>query len=337
MPSSPSSWPALGGLVDVHSHAINPQLPDVAARYPGRWPSLEQVAENRARILLDGRVYREVDERCWSAERRLRDMDAEGVAAQVMSPIPVTLCHDEPVEGAAELAHSQNTFLADLVGRAPDRLAALGAVPLQDPERATAELMHCVDELGFLGVEIGTRAGDMELSDRRLDVFFDAAAERRALVLVHPVDRTLDPRLSAVGIGFGLGMPSETAVAAAALLTGPIRRGGAQLCLAHGGGALPAVLPRLDRGEVLAGRTAAADHRMPSERARELWCDSLTYDVHSLRLAVQRFGRDHVLFGTDYPFAAREEPPGVLAGLDEGLRAGVGRDNVCAVAAAQRA
>jgi aminocarboxymuconate-semialdehyde decarboxylase len=297
---------------------------------------VERVSSDRARILLDGRLYREVDDRCWSAERRLRDMDAEGVAAQLVSPIPVTLCHGEPAEGAAVLARAQNDFLAGLAAAAPDRLAALGAVPLQDPERAAAELAHCVDELGFAGVEIGTRAGDVELSDERFDPFFDAAADRGALVLVHPVDLTLDPRLAGLGIGFGLGMPSETAVAGAALVTGRPRRDGVRICLAHGGGALPALLPRLDRGEVLAGRSGAAGHRMPGERARELWCDSLTYDVHSLRLAVERFGPDHVVLGTDYPFAARESPAGaVLSDLEPGLRAAIGEANLRALHAAQ--
>nr|WP_275404102.1 amidohydrolase family protein [Pseudonocardia acidicola] len=315
-------------MIDVHTHAIADRLPDLTG-YPGRWPSIERTAEDRARIMLDGAVYREIDDRCWSAARRLRDMDAEGVAAQFVSPIPVTLCHDQPAAGAAVLAAAQNDFLADLVAHAPGRFFALGAVPLQDPQRAVAELLRCVDELGFPGVEIGTRAGDVELADPALDPFFDAAADRGALVLVHPVDLTLDPRLAALGIGFGLGMPVETATAAAGLLTGRARRPGMRLCLAHGGGALPSILPRLDRGAHLAGR---GDEPLPSARARDLWCDSLTYDAASLDLAVTRFGADHVLLGTDYPFAAREAPPGaVLSGVGGRLRAAVGRDNVLAL------
>ncbi|WP_214366865.1 amidohydrolase family protein [Pseudonocardia sp. H11422] len=132
-------------------------------------------------------------------------------------------------------------------------------------------------------------------------------------------------------------MPVETAVAAASLLSGRTRRPGVHLCLAHGGGALPAVLPRSDRAQILAGRAEAAGHRMLGERARELWCDSLTYDADSLRLTVERFGRDHVLLGTDYPFAAREFPPGVvLDDLDEHLRAAISRDNLCSIVAGRR-
>lgn len=312
------------GPVDVHTHAIDDQLPDLSP-YPGRWPSVERLAADRARILLDGVAYREIDDRCWSAARRLRDMDAEGVAVQVLSPIPVTLCHDQPADGAAVLAAAQNDFLARLVAQAPDRFVALGAVPLQDPAQAVAELARCVDELGFAGVEIGTQVGGRELADPVFAPFFNAAARRDALVLIHPVDLTLDPRLATLGIGFGLGMPVETATAAAALLTGRPLTPGLRLCLAHGGGALPALLPRLDRGAQLTGRGADP---LPSVRARGLWCDSLTYDAASLELAVHRFGADHVLLGTDYPFAARESPPGaVLSGLDGRLQAAIRRGN----------
>ena len=100
-------------------------------------------------------------------------------------------------------------------------------------------------------------------------------------------------------------MPGEAAAASAALLISRERRPGMRLCLAHAGGALPAVLPPLDRGELLVGR---AGERLPTVRARDLWCDSLAYDADSLRRAVARFGPGHVVLGTGYPFAALETP-----------------------------
>ncbi len=276
---------------------------------------MQQTAEDHAQILFGGRHYRQIDARCWSPQHRIRDMDAEGVETQVVSPVPVTLCHGEPADGAGVLARAQNDFFAELVAAAPDRLAALGAVPLQDPDHAAAELTRCVDELGFLGVEIGTRVGDIELGDPVLDPFFDAAAAANALVLIHPVDTTLDSRLGRLGVTFGVGMPTETAVAAAGLLTAETvaRRPELRLCLAHGGGALPGILPRIDRGwssqaEPNTGREP------PSTQASQMYCDSLTYDPECLLLAIHRFGADHVLLGTDYPFAARETPAG--AALD---------------------
>lgn len=304
---------ALGpGLIDMHTHAIDPDLPDLADIYEGNFPAVRRLSADRAQILLQGRVYREVDSRCWSAEARIRDMDAEGVAAQLVSATPITLCHGEPVDGARVLAAAQNDFLAQLISQVPDRLLALGCVPLQDPVSAVAELWRCVTELGFAGVEIGTRVGELELSDPRFAPFFRAAADLGAVVFVHPVDQTLDPRLARLGIGFGLGMPAETATAAAGLLVSDLLDDVPELrlCLAHGGGTLPSALPRLAQGQRLAG--LAQPGRLATARARRLWCDSLTYDVAGLLLAAERFGADHVMLGTDYPFDAREQPAGAV-------------------------
>ena len=297
------------GRIDVHTHAFDPDLPDIGASHEGNFPAARRLSADRAQIILDGRTYRELDARSWSAPARLRDMDAEGVAAQLVSATPVTLCHGEPAAGAAVLAAAQNDFLARLTGEAPDRLFALGCVPLQEPGAAVKELHRCVRDLGFAGVEIGTRVGELELADPRFVPFFAAAADLGAVVFVHPVDQTLDPRLARLGIGFGLGMPAETAIAAAGLLVSDLldEVPGLRLCLAHGGGTLPSALPRLAQGIRLAGK----DDRIAA-RARQLWCDSLTYDAAGLLLAAERFGAGHVVLGTDYPFDAREQPAGAV-------------------------
>jgi aminocarboxymuconate-semialdehyde decarboxylase len=87
--------------------------------------------------------------------------------------------------------------------------------------------------------------------------------------------------------------------------------------LAHGGGSLPSVLPRVAFGQrLVGGETVAAN--MATERARLLWCDSLTYDTASMELCLERFGTDHVVLGTDYPFAAREAPAGAVLDASEG-------------------
>ncbi|PXY16517.1 amidohydrolase family protein [Prauserella muralis] len=318
------------GVVDWHTHVVAPDLgaPD---RDGGdyAWPVMERLDDTHATMWVGRRRYREVDDRCWSATRRIADMDAEGVAVQVVSPMPVTLCHDAPPAGVVEFARAQNTFFAALVGEAPDRFRALGAVPLQEVDAAVAELRRCVQDLGFVGVEVGARVGALELSDPAFGPFFDAADELGAVVFVHPVDEHLDPRLAAAGLAFGVGMPGETAVAGAGLLTAGtlVDRPNVRVCLAHGGGALPMILPRVAKGQAIAapGRRPAADADTVLERAGVLWCDSLTYDTTSLRLVLDRVGEDHVVLGTDYPFAAREVPVGaVLRGLHPDLKALIG-------------
>lgn len=305
-------------MVDIHSHAIAPELPDLGDYPFAHWPSVRLSDEDSASIFVGDREFRTIDSRCWDPHRRLADMDASGVDVQVVSPVPITFCYRAPAEGAKILARHQNEFLAAVVSASPERFRALGAVPLQDPEAARVELRYCMEHLGFLGVEVGTHVAGAELFRPGLAGFLDAAADTGALVFIHPGEICLGERVSGLDLDFGLAMPLETAVAGAGLLlSGAFERWpNLRVCLAHGGGALPGILPRLDHG----WRTFPGSRRSqqtPLEGARHLLCDSLTYDGGSLALALGRFGPDHVMVGTDYPFAAQELPPGGVMSAHE--------------------
>src|SRR5271156_5910322 len=272
------------GLVDVHTHAIDDHLLDLRHAYPrDLWPSVHRTGGTDAQLLFGGRHYRQIDHRCWSPTARIMDMDRQGVAVQVLSPIPVTFCYRASAAGAAELALAQNEFFARITHEHPTRFAALGAVALQDPDRAVDEMRRCMRQPSFIGVEIGTRVGDTELADPSLDRFFAVAHELGALVLVHPSDQDLPARVTELGLGFGAGMPIETALSAAALIArGALaRRPEVRICLAHGGGALPAMIGRLDKGATITGLSADSPE-LPSRLARQLWCDSLTYNREAL-------------------------------------------------------
>ena len=319
------------GLVDVHTHAIDDDLPELRRAYPhDSWPSVERTGETEAHLLFGGQPYRRIDHRCWSPEARLTDMDREDVAVQVLSPIPVTFCYQASATGAAELASVQNEFFARIVQQHPTRFAALGAVALQDPDRAVDEMRRCMRHRGFLGVEIGTQVGGTELVNPSLDRFFAVAHELGALILIHPSDQDLSHRVTGLGLGFGAGMPIETALAAAALIAGGglSRRPEVRICLAHGGGALPAMIGRLDKGATIIG-VSADSPELPSRLARRLWCDSLTYNREALHAAVELFGRDHVVFGSDYPFLAMPEPlDDIVTTLPADLRRRICRTNL---------
>jgi aminocarboxymuconate-semialdehyde decarboxylase len=257
-------------------------------------------------------------------------MDREGVAVQVLSPIPVTFCYQASAAGTAELAWAQNEFFARITRQHPTRFGALGAVALQDPDRAVDEMRRCMRHRGFLGVEIGAQVGGTELADPSLDRFFAVAHELGALVLVHPSDQDLSPRVTGLGLGFGAGMPIETALAAAALIAGGAlsRRPEVRICLAHGGGTLPAIIGRLDKAAIMAG-IAADSPDLPSRLAGRLWCDSLTYNRQALSAAVRVFGRDHVVLGSDYPFPAMPEPiDDIAVDLPADLRRRICRTNL---------
>ena len=74
---------------------------------------------------------------------------------------------------------------------------------------------------------------------------------------------------------------------------------------------------------------SANSTELPSRLARQLWCDSLTYNREALHAAVEAFGHDHVVFGSDYPFQAMPEPlDDIVTTLPADLRRRICRTNL---------
>lgn len=291
------------GPLDVHTHFFPRELPDLAARTgDARWPSLS-VREGEGRIMQGDRTFRVVAPECWDVDARVRAMDARGIDVHVQSPVPITLTYWADREVAAEHCRIQNDLLAAAVAVHPDRLRAFATVPLPAVDAAIAELERAVTELQFCGVEIGAQIAGMELDNARLRPFFATAAALDVPVFVHPLDGGSGAiRRGGPLYDFGLGMLTDTAMAAGALVFGGVlaELPDLRVCLAHGCGTFPWALPRL-------ARAASREPEGPrperaASLARLLWCDSLVFEPSHLAVLVERFGEDHVALGSDFPF-----------------------------------
>jgi len=113
---------------------------------------------------------------------------------------------------------------------------------------------------------------------------------------------------------YTVGMPSETALAAASLIWSGIMEKFPRLhvCFAHGGGSFPYILPRLDQGWQVWPHLRLTTYP-PSHYAKQFYFDSLNYDPLNLRYLIERFGHERIVMGSDYPFLLREIPPGKVA------------------------
>lgn len=319
--------------VDVHAHHMAPDAPSPA-------PHLVVDDEESGRILRGDALFRRVTATLWDVPRRLAEMDRAGLSHQVISPVPVTMEH---AVGDPTYARTQNDAIVAACATSGGRLLGLGCLPLHDARAAVAELDRCRGA-GLLGVEIGTRVGDLDLDDPALAPVWDAVAATGSAVFVHPVDEGRGVlRRAGPPYDLGLGMLADTALAAGALVFGGVleRRPGLRVALAHGCGAFPWAYPRL---RVAAARaTVAGDPRQWDELTRRLYADTLVFDDEHLRLLVHRFGPGRLLLGSDTPFfpdqmarsiASVEEagrtgalPPGIgLAQLDRNAAEFLGLD-----------
>lgn len=309
--------------VDFHTHFMPREASDVAV--PG-CPSLVIESETCGQMYRGEKHYRTIDERTWDANRRIGDMDAREIALQVISPIPVCYSYEAAAADGRAYARLQNDGIAAVVRARPDRFAGLAMVPLQDPDAACAELERAVRELGLGGVEIGTVAGGRELDDAALAPFWERCAALDAIVFIHPESAPGFERLQFMQMVISTAYPSETGIAAARLMMTGIftRHPKLRIVLAHGGGTLPWLLPRLDRLWSIDEQIRAALPKRPSETARAYYGDTLVFDAENLELVAKRFGTDHLVAGSDYPFAVMEDPPGAViatvASFDDATR-----------------
>jgi aminocarboxymuconate-semialdehyde decarboxylase len=269
-------------------------------------------APDCGRLFRGEKVDRTVDERTWDAARRIRDMDQHRVLKQVISPVPVMFAYDCPLEEALPLLWATNDGIGAVVAERPDRFDGFGGIPLQDVDAACAETQRCVRHLGLAGIEIGTGSGVMDLDNPAFDPLWRVCEELDALIFIHPDERAPGfERLRFARLIPSAGYPAETGIAAVKLLMSGVlvRHPRLRFLLAHAGGTLPWMLPRLDRVWSRFPDVHALLDVAPSTLAKRFAYDTLTFDEDNLQLLIKRIGADRLVVGTDYPFALGEDPP----------------------------
>lgn len=309
--------------IDVHTHVLPERWPDLAARYGyGGFIALEHDEPGRARMVRDGHCFRVVGSNTWSAERRLEECDRAGVDVQVLSTVPVMFSYWARPEHGHDLARLLNDHVAGMVRDRPRRFVGLGTLPLQDSERSLSELERCVGELGLAGVQIGSHVNGVNLDDARLFPVFRRAAELGAAVFVHPWDMLAPERMEKYWLRWLVGMPAETALAICSMIFGGVleRLPALRVAFAHGGGAFPGTLARIEHGFDVRPDLCAVDNPVPPrDYLQRIYVDSLVHDGASLRFLIDRFGCDRICLGSDYPFPLGEQRPGTLIETLPGL------------------
>jgi aminocarboxymuconate-semialdehyde decarboxylase len=309
--------------IDVHTHILPESWPDLRERYGyGGFVRLEHHAAGCARMIVDGRTFREIGDNTWNPERRLADCDRHGVRVQVLSTVPVMFCYWAKPRDAHDLARRLNDHIASVVQAHPRRFVGLGTLPMQDSSLAVRELERCVGELGLAGVEIGTNVGGRNLDDPGIFPVLERAEELGACVFVHPWEMLARERMPKYWLPWLVGMPAETSLAICCLIFAGVleRLPDLRICFAHGGGAFPATLGRIAHGFAVRPDLVAVDNpRDPREYVDRLYLDSMVHDAPALRHLLEVAGPDRIALGSDYPFPLGEPVPGKLIESLDGL------------------
>lgn len=314
---------------DVHAHLLLPALhAEVEQRAPqlvAEAAALEKRRNGIESLQASGAMIGARIPKLTDAGARLAAMDAQGVDRQWVSVSPNHFYPWAPEGLAVWVASETNRLVAEHVASAPDRLTGLGVVPLQHPERIVEYLDDAVLGRGLAGVEISSFAGNVELSDPRLEPFWARAAELGCIVFLHPFGCSLDERLDRFYLSNTVGQPTENAVALSHLIFSGVldRHPNLKIVVAHGGGYLPFAIGRSDRAWTVRPEAHGCAHA-PSTYLGRLWFDTVVHEPDAVRRLVEIVGGPRVLLGSDFPFDMGSDDPVALV-RDAGLSADVER------------
>ncbi len=236
----------------------------------------------------------------WTAGDALELMDRHSIRTAILSVSTPGTTPGEPAE-AADMARAVNEFSAALVREYPDRFGFFGTVPLPDVARAIAEAQYALDHLRADGVTLLANSNGVYLGVPEFDPLMEELDARNAVVFVHPANI---PGPSVEGIPpFAADFLLDTSRAAFNLVRSDVIRRYPRIrfILSHAGGFVPYAAHRF--ALTIAGVTGRGMNDV-LEEFRSFYFDiALSGSPAALPSLLQFAKRDHVLFGTDWPFA----------------------------------
>jgi aminocarboxymuconate-semialdehyde decarboxylase len=297
--------------IDVHAHVIVPELLRDAAPDEAWRPMLRRFDGSQV-VEFGGRRVNSMVREPVALDRILAAEERAGIERVVLSPWVPLLFYDVEAEEGLRRCRLQNKGLARLCAERPDRVSLLGAVPLQDPGLAAAELEELMASGSFAGVEITASVGGTYLGDPQFAPFWAAAETAGALVFVHPTTQVFgEPVFGEYYLHNLVGNPMETTVTAAHMVLAGVmeRHPNLKVLLAHGGGAIVTLRGRLRHGHAAIAAAGGALSEPADVSIRRFLFDTVTHDPALLWVLVEAVGADRVLLGSDFPFDMADRHP----------------------------
>ncbi|WP_127125538.1 amidohydrolase family protein [Georgenia sp. SYP-B2076] len=286
----------LPGSVDVHTH-LAPVLPDGA----------DGVAADGERLVVDGHAVGPLG--LYRPDALEAYLDDAGLESAVVSPPPPFFRQElDPAAAAAWVRALNDGVLRSVAGRT--RLLPLAYLPLEHPDVAVAEYAALRGDARWAGVTASAGGRSQPLDGEALAPLWRMLDEDGRTLLLHP-GTSADARLDRHYLANLLGNPAETGMAAAELVFGAVLSTypRVRVVLSHCGGVVPSVVGRWQRGYDTDRPGVARLELPPREAVRRLYVDDLAHDPAVVDLAVEVFGADRLLVGSDWPFPMGSSDP----------------------------
>ncbi len=249
---------------------------------------------------------------------KLEEMDACRIDMALLSVnIPGPDLAADPKE-ADELARIGNDGIAEAVSRHPDRFRGFASLGYGDIDGTCKELERCVDDLGFVGLQVFAYVGGRRpLDDPAFGPVWAILAARGIPLVLHPGPSPSGPVYGDYWLGPLVGFLFDESLAALRLILSGImdRQPDLKVLLPHGGAVLPLLMGRIDR--LTASHPGGSEiPRPPSHYFERIYTDAVAHSGAALDLALREMGPDRMMFATDAPWVPAKSHVDLVEGLD---------------------
>jgi len=245
-------------------------------------------------------------------ERRLRDMDIEGLDVAVLFPSGTTsMCAVPDPRLEAALYRAYHRWLAEYCSAAPDRLRGVAVMCLHDPALAVAELRRVSEEPWVVAALVPPHIDDLNLDQPRFDPIWEAAQDIDLPVVVHaacgrpPYALGTEESSDNLFLMHAMAHPFEQMRALAACLGGGVFDRFPRLRMAFleaGAGWIPWWLDRLEEHAEGLPEHVPLMKREPMQYVQDgqVWF-SCEPEEPMLEAVLDQIGDDAIMFASDYP------------------------------------
>jgi aminocarboxymuconate-semialdehyde decarboxylase len=233
----------------------------------------------------------------------LAHMDSLGHQVDVVCSIgPLSVYFSElPPDAGRDAAMLWNEEMAAAQRKYPGRFWGSAAVPLKDTRIAIEVLDHAINKLGLMGANLpGSVGTDPRIDAERLWPFYERVEQLGIPLFLHPTDAIFADVLDGYDgtLHFGLGRVIEVSVGAARLILSGLMEHcpNLKVVLSHTGGALPYQSGRMDKNS-----KAAKLPQPVSSYMKRMYTDTVSPHAMGMKFAIDYYGIDNVMYGSDYP------------------------------------
>jgi aminocarboxymuconate-semialdehyde decarboxylase len=287
--------------IDVHAHLMGKEYYDAMDRLAGtkRVPSRYGVT-----ILKGDEVVINMNEEWLDPAHNVREMDKRGIDLSIVTLTTPNL-YVFPKEVQAQAARLANDEGIERARKFPGRILLAASLPFDDAPAAVKEIDRVAGIKEVVGISVGSNVNGVPLSDPRFEPIWAAIDRHKMAVIEHPNFPTFAKDLPEYNLSLMMGFYFDTQICITRMICNGVfaRYPNMKFIVAHTGAGMLAIMNRL--ASIPRNYPDAQEkmkHKGFEEYAKNLYYDTCSIGQNGLMLAHNYVGREHMMFGTDYPY-----------------------------------